>query len=87
MSPIGVTAQGAYRGFDKEAFVVDDRVTARGRDGTVVGNITTGVFSTTLDSGAWKTLNVGVLVRWGDGSISHYREPAFSLRHSRQPLL
>jgi hypothetical protein len=27
-------------------------------------------------------LAAGTLVQWGDGSLTHYREPWFSLQHS-----
>jgi len=33
-----------------------------------------------VHGGAWGLLNAGVLVEWPDGTLSHYREPATSLR-------
>lgn len=80
MSEARRTAGSTARHSDVRSFAVDVRVTADGRDGTIVGNITTGEFSRFLRSGAWGTLSAGVLVKWDDGSISHHREPAYSLR-------
>lgn len=77
------TSRPIFRRVDVGLLVVDDLVSAHGRKGTVVGNITTGEYSAMLRAGMWHTLNAGVLVQWEDGSISHHREPAFSLQ--RQP--
>jgi hypothetical protein len=63
------------------AFEINHRVTAHGRAGTVVGNITTGEYAPAQRTRAWGNLGAGLLVQWDDGTVTHYREPCISLRH------
>jgi hypothetical protein len=65
-----------------ESFHVGEHVLARGRRGVVVGKIETGEYADMFKPHSWVALAAGTLVQWDDGTLTHYREPWFSLQHS-----
>lgn len=77
----------AWARSDERVFRLGDRVRYGGSVGTVVANISIGEYASPADRHIWADLGAGVVVRWNDRALGHFREPDCNLlrAHSRVP--